>query len=164
MNGYICFYKGTSLISRMIKWFTWGEYSHVAYMFENGELIEAWHEGGKRWWHGAVVHRASWLKGHKAGTVIERYKITGMDEEHEQIMVAFLKTQVGKKYDTWGIIGFLGRKVVENPLAWFCSELVMEAIKRAGTHLLLRVPSYKVSPSMMNTSPLLELYDVVRTI
>ena len=156
MNGYICFYKGKSFVSGVIKWFTWGEYSHVAYMFENGELIEAWHKGG-------VVHRMSWLEGHKAGTVIERYKITGMDEEHEQIMVAFLKSQVGKKYDYRGLFGFLGRKAIENALKWFCSELIMEATKKAGIPLLLRVPSYKVSPTQENTSPLLELCDVVRT-
>ena len=154
MRGYICFYKGKSFVSGVIKWFTWGDYSHVAYMFENGELIEAWHKGG-------VVHRLSWLDGHKVGTVIERYKIPSMSNEAEAIMVAFLKSQVGKKYDYRGLFGFLGRRAIENALKWFCSELLGEGTTRADTPLLLRVPSYKVSPSQLNTSPLLIPFDTI---
>ena len=41
-------YKGRSLTSKAIKLLTRSEYSHVAFMFDDGSVVEAWDNHGLR--------------------------------------------------------------------------------------------------------------------
>ena len=154
MKGYIAFYRGTSLISRIIRKFTWGEFSHVAYMFEDGRVIEAWHRGG-------VQERKSYHDGHTAGTRIERYQIEGMTVMQEELFVQALRHEIGCKYDLKGIVGFIRRRAINDMNKWFCSELIMQKLKDVGIEFLLRIKPYQTSPTELNVSPLLELVDIV---
>lgn len=154
MNGYIAFYRGTSFISRAIKWFTWGNFSHVSYIFDDDRVIEAWHKGG-------VVERQSFHESHKPGTRVERYKVKDMTHVQEVEFIDKLRKEVGKKYDFRGIVGFIRRADTHDFLKWFCSELIMQKLKDVGIDLLCRVKAYQVSPSELNQSPLLDLVDIV---
>jgi uncharacterized protein YycO len=139
-------YRGTSLLSKAIKAFNWGEYSHVAALNTvTGEIIEAWHPGG--------VRKVT-LKNHRhtPGTVVDVYRVPG-SLDAERFWTA-LEGEVGKKYDFKGILGFLARSKTQSDRAWFCSELVFAVAAQTGT-LLLHCPAYKVSPTLLSYSPLL---------
>ena len=64
-------FKGDSLISKLIRWQTRSEYSHIAIELDSGEIIEAWHRGGVQ------IHscRGGLLDVHDEGTEIDIYSI-----------------------------------------------------------------------------------------
>ena len=39
----LAFFKGKGLFSRLIRWRTWGIYSHVAWVEPDGTIYESWH-------------------------------------------------------------------------------------------------------------------------
>jgi len=147
-------YKGKSLISKLIKWQTFGQYSHAAWWLRDGTVIEAWHKGG-------VSHNDSPATLHTPGTEIDVFSIPGVDE---QAVEAFLKEQVGKGYDFAPVVrGFLFRVMRDNPLKWFCSELSFDAVAAGGVKLLSRVPAWKIHPTLLSYSPLLEPVGTITT-
>jgi uncharacterized protein YycO len=139
-------YRGTSLLSKAIRAFNWGDYSHVAALnTATGEIIEAWHPGG--------VRKVTLAKhGHTPGTVVDVYRV-----EADLDAAAFwqmLEGELGKGYDFKGILGFLARSRTQSDQAWFCSELVFSVAAHHGA-LLLNCPAFKVSPTLLSYSPLL---------
>ena len=143
----IGFYQGTTLMSRMIRWRTWSDYSHVSWITEGGSVLEAWRNGVNEW---PTVHH-----NHKPGTKVT---LLGLDYSHERIerIESFLRDQLGKRYDRWGVFGFLARSDrLQNPNDWFCSELIFAAHLYAGIALLARVPAHKVFPGLIYISPIL---------
>jgi len=141
-------YKGTSFVSRMIRLQTRSEYSHVAIQLPDETVIEAWTIGGVR-------HVASPTEAHTPGTEIDVFEITG--EYDFGKVLAFLNSQLGKKYDFRAIFRFLTRR--KHPLddRWFCSELVLAAFRTGGLDLLSRLPSSATTPRDITISPLLRL-------
>lgn len=148
-------YRGTSLISRLIRWRTWSDYSHVSLIRVTGEVIEAWHRGG-------VQARACWDEAHTPGTVIELYAVEASLEAQERAW-AFAEAQVGRGYDWRGILGFLTRSDGQRPRLWFCSELVASAFDSAGVPLLGRMPPHRMSPGDVVHSPRLRYISSVVT-
>ena len=148
----IALYKGTSALSRLIRWRTWSDYSHAAWVFPDHSVIEAW--------KGGVTHAPGILAGHAADTEVHLFALDLTIEQRWAIQ-DFLIRQIGKPYDYAGILGFLAAAKTENPNRWFCSELIFAACKRAGIDLLKRVPACKVSPGLIALSPALN--DVPRT-
>jgi len=147
-------FKGVSWMSRMIRGFNWGDYSHVAWLDDNTmECIEAWIPGGVR-----LVKSVN--EQHTPGTQVDFF-ITQTTPEQEKQVRAFLEAQVGKAYDYLGILNFVTRRPAgeSGVEKWFCSELIMAAYQSIGVNLLERIPAWKVSPSMLITSPCLELID-----
>jgi uncharacterized protein YycO len=147
-------FKGISRISRFIRFFNWGDYSHVAWVDnETMECIESWAPCGVRMV--PTIHHQ-----HTPGTPVDIFSVQTTDEQ-EKAVREFLLSQVGKAYDWPGIASFVTRrKSGEDPAEkWFCSELIMAAYQSIGVNLLERIPAYKVSPSMLVTSHALELID-----
>lgn len=146
----IAFFKGKSLTSRLIGWFNWGPYSHVAWWRGEGEMVEAW--------QGVGVAETNIVDGlHTAGTVVDLYHIADLTDEEAEVIDDFHVSQIGKKYDLVGCLHFLLRRPphIRDQDRWFCSELVATACASAGRPLLERVPPWKISPSMLSYSPLL---------
>jgi uncharacterized protein YycO len=142
----ILLYKGKSFVSKLIKWQTFGPYSHAAWWLRDGTVIEAWHKGG-------VTHNDSPATLHTPGTEIDVFSIPGIDDFAVE---QFLISQVGRKYDFAPVLrGFIFRVKRDNPDKWFCSELVHAACDAAGTQLLHRVPDWKIPPTLLSYSPLL---------
>jgi len=77
-----------------------------------------------------------------------------MGVEQERIFREFVINQVDKKYDYWGIFGFLRRKDLQRGESWFCSELFAAGCEKAGVTLLKNVRPSQVSPSMVTRSPI----------
>ena len=147
MTGYLGFYRGKSLVSKGIKWFTRSEYSHVSYISADGEVYEAWMP--------RVRKTANYNVGHKPGTVIDLYR-WHMTHTQEQAFVQHLEGMVGRRYDTRGVLGFISRRAgAQRDSRLFCSELILDASRHAHSELIGRVPSYTVSPGHLSSSPLL---------
>lgn len=143
MSSQLLFFKGISLISRHIRLFTWGEYSHVGVLTSDGRLIEAWHKGG-------VIENDLEEAPHTPGTIVDVYGI--LTDFNEEVFLSELRSEVGKGYDYFGIVNFIRRKNANNWDRWFCSELVHAKLARAGA-LTLNAPCHKVSPTMLSYSP-----------
>lgn len=137
---------GKGIYSTLIKWQTWSDVSHAAFLLPDGNILEAWQGAGVR------------IRDYPAGPGIEVYTIPDITEAEWKRVLDFAKAQVGKKYDYMGIFRFLTREKSEMDDKWFCSELVFEAFKQAGIHLLERIKSYQVSPGILKLSPRLHKY------
>jgi len=151
--GYFAFYRGRSIVSRLIQWRTWSPYSHVAFwepLPTPGKYLAM-----EAWWPDGVIVRLSDL-GHKPGTVVDLYECPSMTIAHQRAIVAFIASQLDKPYDLRGIYGFLPRCKTQNPGAWFCSELILSAAFYAGLDLLSRrlLPG-QCDPGILSWSPLL---------
>lgn len=133
----LLFCRGHGLISAIIRWQTWGRYSHVA--------IEI----------GGWVYEAVPVKGvRKLPAASYNWKdvdIFTADGYNEAVVWAFLETQVGKPYDYLGVLRFLPRwkNSDYSSKRWFCSELFFTALPG----LLERVAAVKVNPAMLSYSP-----------
>ena len=144
----IAAYRGISPISRVVRFVTWSEYSHVSWVDPDGWEIEAWHKGG--------VSKVEPFSQHTLGTVVDLYDLVA-DPPAIAEMRQFLEWQVGKPYDYVGVLHFLTRhpEYARGLGHWFCSEVLVSASRYALAPLLNRVPAYKVSPAMVTYSPLL---------
>jgi len=145
MATKLLFFKGISFVSKTIRLFTWGEYSHVGVLTDNDRLIEAWHLGG-------VIENFLSQAPHTKGTVVDVYRI--LSDYDEKVFLSELRAEVGKGYDYYGIVNFIRRKDSNNWNRWFCSELVHAKLARAGA-LTLNAPCHKVNPTMLSYSPIL---------
>ncbi len=144
----ILLYKGKSWVSKAIRWRTWGDYSHAAWWLRNGTVIEAWHKGG-------VTHNPSPATLHTPGTEIDvfDFRTAGVSPALLDVAESFLHRQVGKGYDFRPVIsGFTFRLNRENPIKWFCSELVHAAAVSACQPLFSRIENYKIDPSFISYS------------
>lgn len=143
----ILLYRGKSLISKAIKWQTFGPYSHAAWWMRDGTVIEAWHKGG-------VTHNDSPATIHTPGTEIDVFDFADPAAISHDIAEQFLLDQVGKKYDFRPVLsGFTLRLNRNNPDKWFCSELGHAAARIGGYPLLARVPDRKIHPTLLSYSP-----------
>jgi hypothetical protein len=120
-------------------------------------VIEAWGRGGVR-------HLDSFHSGHSDNTRIDLYTIPAWTVTRQNKYWAWLKTQLGKKYDWRGVLGFLSRRdAAANQNRWFCSELIHAASVHVGDPLLANIPSRRVTPRDIITSPLLQYSHTVWT-
>jgi len=163
-------YKGKSLVSSIIKFRTWGVYSHASWICDDGRVYEAWMNGGVRC-------ENDFHEGHTPGTEIDIFN-PGFTSEQIRTVEGYLARQVGKKYDFAGVLGFFSRTAILKNVdptpteadamaaainAWFCSDLVFAACQAAGRPPLVRVPWYKVSPTVLSYSPELIYIQTVTT-
>lgn len=133
------------LVSKGVQFRTFSWASHVDFVTSEGTLIGAdWKEG--------VIEKEFDQNNYKR---VERYEVKGSDQE---LVEAYMVSQLGKKYDFGAIFGFLSRTdKFENQDKWFCSELVAWAFKESGTPMLNPdVDLHVISPGNLLMSPLLE--------
>jgi len=156
----VFFYKGLSVVSKAIKWQTRSPVSHVAIQRGYGhetQTIEAWHKPFPR---GNVhLHQGEGgeFKLHTPCTEVETYICPQLTNQQEQLMWGWLKSEVGVAYDFRMVFRFLPRwgATEGSEDKWFCSELIAAAFEQAHLPLLLRTPSFEVSPGLLRRSPLL---------
>ena len=148
------FYRGTSLVSKLIRFFTRGPYSHVAIQTDDGRIFEAWHSPAKV----RVIY--DFGEGHEPGTRVDLFELTMSFPEKA---VAHLEHSVGRRYDFKGVLGFLTKRTSDDRRACFCSELATEVSIIGGRPALDRVKPFKVSPTMLSMSPLFEYKGSITT-
>lgn len=141
----IAMYKGSSVESKLILYFSRGGYSHSAVILNDGSIIEAIE------FHG-VRRRASVTDELTADYIIDIFDVK-TTKKQDKIIKRFLLKQIDKGYDYWSVIGFVVYDSEEGRCSygkWFCSELVFAAFKKAGINLLERVVAWKVSPTILS--------------
>lgn len=131
-------------LSRLIRFFTWSEFSHVDVVLSSDFLLGAQ-------WDGVKVRPPDY----QAFSKTVRYTIT-LNAEVEQEVMAFLYAQLGKPYDKVAIFSFPFRKDWQDDGKWFCSELVAAAFAQAGVPLVHEAKN-RITPRDLTLSPLLTL-------
>ena len=142
-------YNGKSFTSWVISKKTWSDITHTSAFVNDEVVIEAW---------GGGVTKRTWREGHTPGTRIRIMRVECTREQEEKFY-AFLESQIGKKYDFAGILGFGLSANLQYKDRWFCSELVFAAAQYAGIELLKRIEAHKVYPGLLDVSPLLKLQE-----
>ncbi len=139
----ICHKKCRDWLGFLIKLFTRGPYSHTELRFSDGRCFSA-----------SWVKEKRGLFGVRAGTRFkkielkpgrwDRWKIVLSPEEEFKIR-AWCAQRAGRPYDILGILGFVLRKDLDAPFAWYCSEICSRALTVFG---IFRFP-HKISPNGM---------------
>jgi uncharacterized protein YycO len=145
-------YYGKSFLSRLIKWRTWSDISHTAAFLPASSHNERKNLVIEAWGKGILLH--PWDDNHTRHTRIDIYSVE-CTRPQQNLFYDWLKGKIGCKYDFMALIGFVTRAHIESERRWFCSELIFQAAQEAGIELLKNVEAYKVSPGLINLSPLL---------
>jgi hypothetical protein len=168
---YIAAYKGKSSISKLIKFFTRAEYSHVSLVFSNkvelDEEFEAWHKSPETKWYKpfkGYFQQVPFGKNHEKGTEVDIFKVTKLNQE--QINQIFYKCRefARKKtpYDIIGCTRFLTKVNRGNAKKLFCSESIMTIFNSINFELLKRVEPWQVSPGELIHSTELDYYKTIK--
>lgn len=134
-------YKGHGAGSKFIKWFTFGQYSHVSFEFEfaDGTRLERESIQGA----GVITHEP---------TSGKEFDLFLVPLSSGQVETAWLiASSINGKYDWGGIWGFVRRKNKHSDVKWFCSEFVAYVLYKAGYRLSRREP-YRETPSTVAES------------
>lgn len=151
---YLLFFKGKSSISKAIRFFTWGKYSHVSLIYKYN-IYEAWWPDGVR---KCTINELN----HSQNTHIDVYKLNiDVTTDDKFKLIQFFDEQVGKDYDLPGIFGFLTRRKFEKNDRWFCSELITYGFNTILKKKIINAESYKVSPTILSYSPYLDFVEEV---
>ena len=151
---YVCLHRGSSLVSRLIRWQNRSDYSHASIVLPDGSHIES-REGKGVLWHKKFTltnptEKVDWFTADG---------ITGAELDH---FLEFLSRQIGKPYDWPMVFGFVSRSRTEGQQSggkWSCSELVYAALTAAGHAPLARTDPWEVAPGLLARSPKLTLID-----
>jgi hypothetical protein len=116
----IALYKGkrggfAGAFDASVRWWTRGPYSHVELVFSDGMSASASSRDGGVRFKDIEYHPDRW-------DIIE----IEADEEYAR---AFFEEREGLGYDYFGLFGFVWRPHSGSALLWFCSEIVMGALK-----------------------------------
>lgn len=115
------FSRSNAIGSYLIRLKTWSDWSHCAILTLDNTVIEStWPEGVRE------ISFEEWQKHKTAWTVKERIV------PDEKKAMEFLRGQIGKKYDTLGVIGIALSRDWREPDEWYCSELNETAFAEGG--------------------------------
>lgn len=135
---HIIAYKGKSFFSKLIRWKTSSEYSHV-------EAVNNYEVNGFDTYGAINLKGVMWCKidWHTKGTHYDVYSIDVTEDEFINFW-KFLMSQRSKKYDIRGIFGYVTYKPLNDKNKWYCSEILYSALKIIGIELFnkdLKFPS-----------------------
>lgn len=144
MNIKVRLYRGSGLISSLIKFQTRSDYSHACFViddfiFESKEFI-----GVQK------------VKVNNSGDYDE-FNLE-ISQQQKKDLLTFLYAQLGKPYDYTMVIRFVTRQQEQRASSgrWYCSELIVAALNKVGLRLLERIEPWAVSPAILGISPLLK--------
>jgi hypothetical protein len=105
-----------SIVSKMIKWVTRGDFNHADIVMPDGVLIGAHLSGGIK---KTIFNKKNFSK-------IKRYEI-----EVSQGTINWVKEQQGCEYDVLAIVGFILKIPMRENTASICSEFVFDVLEKA---------------------------------
>ena len=114
------FTRSNRLISHLIRFFTWSQYSHVEIVIRGEGYLGACGNGG-------VQLRSLDYDPH-CHYILRRVACTPLQAAQ---VIQFAKDKIGDPYYYTAILGFLVRRDWHEPRHWFCSELVAAAFEYA---------------------------------
>ena len=112
------FHRGNHLLGKVIRFFSRGDFNHVSirigkYVYESHIDTGVTKTLYSKW--------ESW-------SVVESFLV---EVEDTKAIEKWLKKQVGKKYDIWGVLSFMWIWAKPAEGKWFCSELAMVTLAKA---------------------------------
>ena len=119
--------------SRIIRAVTWSRWSHAA-IIDGAEIM------GAVWPRVRVSPLADAMVSHP------RWVIIDIPVADEALAIAAARSQVGKPYDLWGVLGLGIKRNWQDDEAWWCSELIPWAAKQAGTDLFRPEALRRITP------------------
>ena len=147
--GYLAQYRGRSIVSKLIRWQSWGPYSHSAWLCDDGSVWESnMSKHGKSRGLGNVPSLST---THTPGTVVDLYVCKGLTRAREDRMLSWFEANAGLPYDWKAITRFVTRRWRGSDQAVFCTEAVIRAMIHAGYHVIQNVEPWQVSPSALTT-------------
>ncbi len=162
-RGELLFVADDTWTSKIIRWVTKGEWSHVAIAWKDGLLVEAILSKGVRLWPEIKYFS-------DPSTRVGVYKVKATKAQIE-VAIAFAVANLGKRYDLLGQIGILlkifcerrgmgwitfwGKNKAQDEGGFWCSELVGYCFEKAGVKLCEADATY-LSPQDIADSPLVE--------
>ena len=131
------FVRGTQLDSQVIEWFGGGPlFSHVDTVLPDGQLLGARLDGG-------VQTRPV---GYFGDLKTLRIDLVCSDLATGRYL-EFIQSQLGKPYDSTGILSFVTGRDWQEDDSWFCSELVASGLEKCGFFSFRPAsPSNKITP------------------
>lgn len=122
---YFVGYKGISVPSQLIKWFTRGEYSHISiYHPEVNKQMEQWPHTGD---FTTAYFDYSDMSVHTPGTPFEVWSIAVTEAEYEYCMEYWqLAADRKEKYDWRGVMDFMIKGDENAEGRSFCSEIAIK--------------------------------------
>jgi uncharacterized protein YycO len=145
---HVCLHRGSSVVSRLIRWQTRSEYSHASLLLPGGHHYEA-REG-----RGVLRHAGFTLTN--PTEQVDAFAVDLTPTQFDDLR-HFLGAQVGKPYDWLMVARFVSRRQESRGTSgkWFCSELVYAALQQAGVPLFRATEPWEVAPGLLARSPLL---------
>lgn len=147
----VMFTAGSELSSKAIEWFGGGGWSHMANILPDGSVIDARNDIVKFNGHSfptGVQHRPKGYLEAECGRWIELENPCTVFQA--KAWEAHLWSQVGKPYDQIGILDFVTGSLKDrnwrDQSAWFCSELGVWALEKAGICSALAAPVFRIPP------------------
>lgn len=139
----ILLYKGTSIISKIIRFITKSEYSHSAIVIDECHVAEC------NIWYSFRIRHISYVS--------DSYDLYRCKEEYNKDKIMeFIHNNIGSKYDYREILRCLGFKIKDDKNKLICSESVYDCFKYAGCDLLPYNEDGITTPSDISKSKLLE--------
>ena len=134
-------YSSAGFAGAFIRWFTFGQFSHVSFVFEYANHPPEEFESiqGKGVVHHPPTEGKAYLAFHVPLTPDE------IEMAHEQAMT------IHGKYDWKGIWGFVVKKKRHSEFKWFCSEYLAYILWKARYPISRREP-YRETPSSVRES------------
>ncbi|MFC9727554.1 MULTISPECIES: YiiX/YebB-like N1pC/P60 family cysteine hydrolase [Bacillus cereus group] len=156
-QGDIVFLQGKSLISKAVRFFDKGTFSHVAIAMSETHILEA-----------DFDTRVSIVPLDKKQYNIIEVIDLGLNQEERSRVVDMGTKVIGKKYDYMQIIwyildkllGLKGKNRLNNPNNYICSELVFVVLEEAG---ILEELTLKSGSRGIDMTPN-QLYDFIKYI
>ena len=133
--------------SRLIRWFTWSDWSHVDFVLRDGRFLGARLDGG------VLIRPHDYI-------IPSAFRYAYVEVPDPRKVYGWATTQVDKPYDWKAIVGFLPRVEWHDPHRWFCSELVAAGFERMGNPIVDRRAS-RITPQTAYESVLVKKIDGV---
>lgn len=144
----IVFTRSHSIGSLFLRTALWSPWSHCA-IVDGEEVIEAS-------LHGVQVRKLDDLL---AGT--SKYAMRTIPTVSKDAVISAARSQLGKPYDWWGVVGLGVRRKWQEDDSWFCSEFVAGAFALAGDPLFT-VKTFRITPRDLSI-PIWDRYmDILR--
>jgi uncharacterized protein YycO len=127
--GDLVFMKGVSIISKIIMWWTNSHWSHVAIASSPNTVIEA------TWPRVREVNLIDSTEGdpYQAFT-----PVVPLTPDETAALLTFLRSQIGRRYNLWGLFSFILHRKVGSKTYFWCSELAAAGYQKIGRMLVRR--------------------------
>jgi hypothetical protein len=136
------FVKNKTIWSKLVRIFTWSEFSHVDYVFDDGKCFGALPQIGVNF---------NTLR-------VDYCEFYEMEVKDKAKIEFWLLSQRGKAYDWMAILAMPFRRNWQDPSDWFCSELIATALEQ-DTPMINEPNKYRVTPRDLLLSPFLKKVD-----